>query len=94
MAIKFNEINFDLSHIITIVAIVGAFYTFKNDTNEKFRLVDKKLDLIISNFELKDFKTNTRIDNLSHSTPHKTKPYKPELLAIFRDNDLKLKDDK
>ena len=51
MAIKFNELSFDLKDIMLIGGFIAGYYSFSNKIDERFNQIEIKLNKITFNLK-------------------------------------------
>lgn len=91
MAFNFNEITFDLKDLILFIGVVLYAARFESSINSRFDSIEIKLNKIVGDFTIENYKTNARIDVLKQKeTSHKIID-KPELVAIIDNRKNKLK---
>jgi hypothetical protein len=91
MAVKFNELSFDLKDLMLICGFVAAYYSFNNKIDERFNQIEIKLNKIVGDFTLENFKTNAKIDMMKGKETSDKVSYKPELIAICNNEEIRLK---
>lgn len=93
MAIKFNEMSFDLKDVILIVGVVLNSVRYDQKQTDQYNQLKVEIAQMISDNKINDLKINNRFDAFikTKETSHNVGIYKPELIAICNDYKLKLK---
>jgi hypothetical protein len=94
MAIKFNEISFDLKDIVLIVGLV--VYVMRSEQRQitQFNELKTEIAQIISDNKINEVKVNARFDALISKPSKETSDkisYKPLMIAVCNEYQLKIK---
>ena len=93
MAFKFDEISFNLKDVLLVISIVVYVMRSEQRQIEQFNQVKSEIAQIISDNKVNEVKVNARFDALidkSKETSDKVS-YKPQLVAICNDSQLRVK---
>jgi hypothetical protein len=74
-----------------IGGFIAGYYSFSNKIDDRFNQIEIKLNKIVGDFTIENVKTNAKIDMLKNKETSDKISYKPELIAICNNEEIRLK---
>lgn len=90
MAIKFNQLTFDVKDIILIVGIVVYLFRFENKQDVKFAELKAEIQQIISDNKVNEVKVNARFDSMKTSNKQADTCNIINFVAILHENRIEV----
>jgi hypothetical protein len=88
MAIKFNEMTFDLKDLLLIIGLVAGYFRFEQKQKDMYNELRAEIASIVADNKLQEVKVNARFDAmLNKPTSEKQASNKMlQFIAVLHDN--------